>query len=158
MSAKRKIAGQGSIYLRNGWWWCDYTAGGVRRRESCKTKNREEALSFLHRRQGKLASGEFLAPDRVRVRDLFKLLLDDYDVRGVSQAYIASLKMKSILNPALGDIKAAQLSTAQVRASAEEGEAEHRQSGTGIAPPGLSVRVPAGPAARRPRAALSEAN
>lgn len=115
MPSKKKVAGQGSIYLRNGWWWCDYAANGVRRRESCKTKNREEALAFLKRRQGKLASGEFLAPDRIRVRDLFQLLLDDYDMRGVAQGYIASLKVKSILNPALGDIRAARLSTAQVK-------------------------------------------
>ena len=86
MQGKKKIVGQGSIHQRNGWWWCEYTAGGVRRRESCKTKERDAALAFLHRRQGKLASGEFLAPDRVRVRDLFQLLLDDYDVRGVAQA------------------------------------------------------------------------
>ena len=36
---------------------------------------------YLQRKQGKLASGELLAPDRVRVRDLFQLLLEDYDVR-----------------------------------------------------------------------------
>jgi hypothetical protein len=86
MSRKRATVGQGSIYLRNGWWWCNYVAGGVRRRESCKTKNRDEALAFLHRRQGKLASGECLTPDRTRIRDLFHLLLEDYDVRGVAQA------------------------------------------------------------------------
>ena len=113
---RRKILGQGSIYLRNGWWWCDFTAGGVRRRESCETKDRDEALAYLQRRQGKLASGEFLAPDRVRVRDLLNLLLEDYEVRSVSQAYIAGLKVKSILTPRLGDIKACKLTTAQVKA------------------------------------------
>jgi integrase len=88
---------------------------GVRRREACDTKDRDEALAYLHRRQGKLASGELLAPDRVRVRDLFGLLLDDYDVRQVAQTYIAGLKIKSILVPRLGDIKAAKLTTAQVQ-------------------------------------------
>jgi integrase len=115
MSRKRATLGQGSIYLRNGWWWCNYVAGGVRRRESCKTKNRDEALAFLHRRQGKLASGEYLAPDRTRIRDLFQLLLEDYDVRGVAQGYIAALKINSIINPAIGDIKAAKLTSAQVK-------------------------------------------
>ena len=43
------------------------------------------------------------------------MLLDDYDVRGVAQAYIAALKINSILNPELGDIKAAHLTTAQVK-------------------------------------------
>lgn len=115
MPRKRPALGQESIYLRNDWWWCNYVAGGVRRRESCKTKDREEALAFLHRRQGKLASGEYLTPDRTRVRDLFQLLLEDYDVRGVAQAYIATLKIKSIINPALGDIKAAKLTSTQVK-------------------------------------------
>ena len=64
---------------------------------------------------GKLASGELLTPDRVRVRDLLALVLEDYDVRGVAQAYISSLKVKSILNPKIGDIRAAKLSTSQVQ-------------------------------------------
>src|SRR5919205_3171470 len=115
MPRKRKTHGQGSVYLRNGWWWCSYSAGGVRRRESCETQDREEALNFLRRKQGKLASGEALAPDRVRVRDLLELLLEDYDVRGVAQAYIAALKVKSIIGPKLGNIRAAKLTTAQVK-------------------------------------------
>ncbi|HYI92574.1 MAG TPA: site-specific integrase [Bryobacteraceae bacterium] len=115
MTTRRGTLGQGSIYLRNGWWWCNYVAAGARKRESCKTKNRDEALAFLHRRQGKLASGEFLTPDRVRIRDLLQLLLEDYDVRAVAQAYIAGLKVKSILNPILGEVKASKLTSAQIK-------------------------------------------
>ncbi len=115
MAKKRSIYGQGSLFQRNGWWWCSYCIHGVRHRESCETRNRDEALAWLQRKQGKLASGEMLAPDRVRVRDLFALLLEDYDVRGVAQTYIASLKVKSILNPKLGDFKAAKLTTEQVK-------------------------------------------
>jgi hypothetical protein len=51
----------------------------------------------------------------VRVGDLLDLLLEDYDVRGRAHTYIASLKVKSILKPALGDIKASKLTTAQVQ-------------------------------------------
>jgi integrase len=115
MGRKRKILGQGSLYQRNGWWWCDFSDGGVRRREPCDTKDRDEALAYLKRRQGKLAAGELLPPDRVRVRDLLNLLLEDYDVRGVSQAYIAGLKVRAILIPKLGDIKASKLTTVQVK-------------------------------------------
>jgi hypothetical protein len=32
------------------------------------------------------------------------LLLEDYDVRGVAQAYIAGLKVKSIISPKLGNL------------------------------------------------------
>src|SRR5262249_12491419 len=114
MARKRGVHGQGSIYQRNGWWWCSYSVSGVRYRESCVTRNRDEALNFLRRKQGKLASGEMLAPDRVKIRDLLQLVLEDYDVRGVTQAYIAGLKVKSILNPKLGDIKAVKLTTEQI--------------------------------------------
>src|SRR3954447_21219185 len=115
MPGKRALYGQGSIYQRSGWWWCDYSVGGVRRREPCDTRNREEALNVLRRKQGKLAAGEMLVPDRVRVRDLLQLLLEDYDVRGVAQAYISGLKVKSILNPKLGDLKAAKLRSEQIK-------------------------------------------
>jgi len=37
------------------------------------------------------------------------------DARGVAQAYIANLKIKSIVNPALGDTKASKLTSAQVK-------------------------------------------
>ena len=43
------------------------------------------------------------------------LLLEDCDVRGVAQAYIAGLKVKSIIGPKLGNIRAAKLTTAQVK-------------------------------------------
>ena len=115
MPRRRSTHGQGSIFQRNEWWWCSYFVDGVRHRESCKTKNREEALAWLQRKQGKLASGEMLAPDRIRVRDLLALVLEDYEVRGVAQAYISGLKVKSIVNPKLGDIKAAKLTTEQVK-------------------------------------------
>jgi integrase len=115
MGRKRTKRGQGSIYERNGLWWCDYSVDGVRKRESCQTANRDEALAYLHRKQGKLASGELLTPDRVSVRDLLKLLLEDYEVRTVAQGYIATLKVKAILLPKLGDIKATKLSSARIK-------------------------------------------
>lgn len=90
MSRKRSLRGQGSLYKRSGVWWCSYYVGGIRHRESCETRDRDEALNFLRRKQGRVASGEMLAPDRVRVRDLLQLMLDDYDVRSVAQAYIAA--------------------------------------------------------------------
>ena len=115
MGRKRTKRGQGSIYERNGLWWCDYSVDGVRKRESCQTANRDEALAYLHRKQGKLASGELLTPDRVSVRDLLMLLLEDYEVREVAQVYIAALKVNAILLPKLGDIKATKLSSARIK-------------------------------------------
>lgn len=115
MSRKKAVKGQGTIYQRGEWWWCDYSVGGVRRRESCHTKARQDAITFLNRKLGKLPTGEALTPTNVRVGDLLDLVLEDYDVRGLAQTYIAGLKVKSILKPALGDIKASKLTSAHVQ-------------------------------------------
>ena len=96
---KRNTRGQGTVYERNGIWWCDYSVDGVRKRESCETKHREEAVAYLNRKQGRIASGELLTPDRVTVRDLVTLVLEDYEIRQVAQLYIATLKVNSILLP-----------------------------------------------------------
>lgn len=112
---QKAVKGRGKVYQRGEWWWCDYSVCGVRRRESFQTKDRQEAIAFLNRKLGKLPTGEALTSTNVRVGDLMDLLLDDYDVRGHAQAYIASLKVKSILKPALGDIKASKLTSAHVQ-------------------------------------------
>lgn len=112
---KRSTRGQGTIYPRNGIWWCDYSVDGVRRRESCETRDRDEAVAYLNRKQGRIASGELLTPDRVIVRDLLRLLLEDYEIRQVAQLYISTLKVKSTLLPKLGDIRATKLSSSRIK-------------------------------------------
>lgn len=66
-----------------------------------------------------MASGALLTPDGVSVRDLLILLLENYDTRKVAQAYIVALKVKAILLPKLGDIKATKLSSARIKAYIE---------------------------------------
>jgi integrase len=51
----------------------------------------------------------------VTVRDLLRLLLEDYEMRSIGQVYIATLKVNSILLPKLGDIKATKLSSARIK-------------------------------------------
>ena len=110
MGRKRPHPGRGSLSTSG-------TGGGgaISPQEVCdgestllpgKKSRRRTCISAAPPRK---ASGEFLAPDRVRVRDLLTLLLEDYDVRGVSQAYIAGLKVTSVIGPKLGNIKAAKL-------------------------------------------------
>ena len=115
MANRRTSRGQGSIFKRNGTWWCDYSADGKRHRESCRTSNRDEALKFLKKKQAKLAAGQMIAPENVRICDLCALPLEDYDLRGVASQYIATLKVKSILLPALGDVKASMLTSSRVK-------------------------------------------
>ena len=49
------------------------------------------------------------------MRDLLTLLLEAYEIRQVAQFYIATLKVKSILLPKFGDIKATKLSSARIK-------------------------------------------
>lgn len=132
---KRNTRGQGTLYERNGIWWCDYSVDGVRKRESCETRDREEAISYLQRKQGRLASGASLTPDRVTVGDLLQLVLEDYEIRQVAQLYISTLKVNSILLPKLGDIKATKLSSARIK--------EYIEGRLKIVKPGTVNREPA---------------
>ncbi|HEX4167842.1 MAG TPA: hypothetical protein VHZ55_20450 [Bryobacteraceae bacterium] len=49
------------------------------------------------------------------MRDLLTLVLEDYEIRQVAQLYIATVKVKSILLPKLGDIKATKLSSTRIK-------------------------------------------
>lgn len=49
------------------------------------------------------------------MRHLLTLVLEDYEIRQVAQLYIATLKVKSILLPKLGDIKATKLSSTRIK-------------------------------------------
>lgn len=112
MSRTRVIVGQGSIYLRRLLVvqlcrWRSEKAGIL------QDKSREEALAFLQRRQGKLASGEHLTPERTRVRDLFQVLLEEY-MRGKLKRTLQTSK-SSRSQPILGDTEGPKSKSAQVK-------------------------------------------
>src|SRR5437879_1584230 len=102
--------GMGGVYQRGPWWWLTYYVGGIRKREPAKTKIREEAISLLRRKLGKVAAGEDLTPENVLVKDLMDLVINDYELRG-KNTYIEALRIKTHILPGLGSTKASRLSS-----------------------------------------------
>jgi len=114
MAKRRQIRGQGSIFQRGKWWHVCYSIHGQTYRESAKTQDRDEALAYLQRKLGRSASGEIIAPDRVKVKDLLMLVLEDYEARE-KNTYIEALRVKAHLIPAIGSIQANRFSTTHIQ-------------------------------------------
>lgn len=105
--------GMGGVYQRGPWFWLTYYVSGVRKREPAKTKIREEAVSLLRRKLGKVAAGEDLTPENVLVKDLMDLVINDYELRGKS-TYIETLRIKTHILPGIGNVKASKLSSTAI--------------------------------------------
>jgi hypothetical protein len=76
--AKRE-RGQGSIYLPNDpqhpgrklqTWWISYSIGGVRRRESSRSRKRSDAVALLKQRQGQSPEAAAARAARITFEDL----------------------------------------------------------------------------------------
>jgi integrase len=113
--ARKHIRGQGSVYLRGRWYHVCYSIHGKTYRESAHTQIREEALAYLQRKQAKAASSEAIPPDRVRLKDLLRLVEEEYDLKGRASLYIAKLKINRYLLPFFGELKATRFSSAQMQ-------------------------------------------
>lgn len=75
--------GMGSVRKKGRDFYIRYCKGGRRFEEKVPAKTKDEAQAFLRARLAKIDKGEFRADAlTVRVRSLYKLILDDYFVSG----------------------------------------------------------------------------
>jgi site-specific recombinase XerD len=77
---------------------------------------REEALTYLRRKLGKVASGETIAPERLKIADLLQLVSNDYELKERASSYIAQLKIAKYLLPVFGETRVMKFRSAQVEA------------------------------------------
>jgi hypothetical protein len=111
----------GSLYkqAKSPYWWVKFYIPGQPQpiRESTKTENRGEAERFLHRRLGGVATGAFvsLEPERVKVNELFDMLVIDYENNGRSSLKQVQVRLKKHLRPSFGSLPAARVGTVQVK-------------------------------------------
>jgi hypothetical protein len=68
--------GSGSVYLKRGWCYIKYYAGGKPIAEAAGTKNKAEARRLLQSRLGQLAEGRYIGPmaERMTFDDLAEML------------------------------------------------------------------------------------
>jgi hypothetical protein len=115
VSPRRKhVRGQGTVFQRGEIWHVCYSVNGKTFRESARTKVRDEALAYLQRKLGRVASGETLAPDRVKMKDLLRLVESNYELKERASLYIAKLRINRYLLPAFGEVKPTKLTSSHV--------------------------------------------
>jgi integrase len=122
----------GSIYKRGSIWWIKFYHNGRPFRESSGSENYQDAERLLKRRQGEIAVGRFagLGPERIRVRDLLNMVLDDYRVNERRTVYEVALRITRHLIPFFGDLRAADFSTLRLKRYIAERRAEGARNAT----------------------------
>lgn len=114
---KQRKPRTGSVYLRGQTFWIKYYRRGQAFRESSGSDSFEEAERLLKRRQGEIVTGKFagLGPERIRFRELAQEVLTDYRDNGRSTVGDVERRIRLYLEPAFGNIRAADFSTGHVR-------------------------------------------
>jgi integrase len=107
----------GSIYQRGEIYWIKYYRNGQCFRESSHSDSYTEAERLLKRRNGEIVTGRFagLAPERVRLRDLFDDLVEDYRMNGLASLVQLESRLKKHLRPEFDDLRAAELSSNHIK-------------------------------------------
>jgi integrase len=113
-TSRKHVRGQGTVFQRGDVWHVCYSVNGKTFRESARTEVRDEALAYLQRKLGRVASGETLPPDRVKIKDLLRLVESDYELKERASLYIAKLKINRYLLPAFGEVKPTKLTSSHV--------------------------------------------
>jgi integrase len=102
--------GSGMLYLQPGCdiWYMQIRFNGKRVRKSTGETDKRAANQFLTLELGKLAKGEYVAPDksRTRVADLFTLVERDYMLKKRKTLEHEQQRWKKNLQPVFGDMLA----------------------------------------------------
>ena len=130
MAKPKSRRGTGSVYQRGQVWWIKFYDQGRAFYESSGSKDQQDAERLLKRRQGEVVTGRFggLAPERIRMVDLFEDVLADHKRYRRATTKDVATRIRMHLKPAIGDVRAAQLGTRHVERyidqRREEGAAE----------------------------------
>jgi integrase len=102
-------------------WWIGYSSAGKEIRESSKSTDWDEADRLLKRKLGEVATGKLAGagPERIRMGALFDEFLRDYAANHRKSLYISKQRLERHLRKPFGELRAAQVTTARVRAYVE---------------------------------------
>jgi len=95
----------------------EYWRDGRQYRESAKSAVWDDADRLLKRRQGELVTGKFtgLGPERIKVNQLLDNLIEDYVLHERKSTYDVKHRLDRNVRPALGDLRAAEVTQAHVK-------------------------------------------
>jgi integrase len=120
----------GSVYRRDNIWWIKYYRNGKAFRESSKSRNVADAKRLLRRREGEIATGEFLAAERVRFEELAADFLTDYRANNRKSYIWAKRRLEQHLTPFFGGLRALEITTDQIRAYTEKRQQQGASNGS----------------------------
>ena len=112
---RHRTRGTGSIFLRGSVYWIEYQEKGRRLRESAQTTDRAEAERLLKTRIGEIASSGEVRPSKATVSDLCRLVLADYELRGLRDRDRIKWRTEAHLDRLVGSLPAARFGANQVR-------------------------------------------
>src|ERR1017187_596433 len=99
-------------------WHVKYYVKGKSVQVSTGTEDYDEALAMLRKRTADASTYESYSmdqPERVRLGQLFDLLVDDYRYRGRKSTYDMTLRVTRHLRPFFGERKAPAVGTSVLR-------------------------------------------
>lgn len=98
-----------SPYRRKGspYWQISPTIKGVQVPQSTKTRDYQEALRMLRRKEGRAAEGEPIADDKILFEELASKLVQKYRIEGRKTIVDLERRLNKHILPKIGNIKAA---------------------------------------------------
>jgi integrase len=120
----------GTIYQRGRIWWIKYYRNGKSFRESSKSHSASDAKRLLRRREGEIATGEFLAAERVCFEELAEDFLNDYRANNRKSLIWAKRRLEQHLTPFFGGLRAVDIMTDQVRAYTDKRQQQGASNGS----------------------------
>jgi integrase len=95
---KRRLKGQGSVYLQGGTYWIQYRADGKVYNESAKTDKKMEAIDLLKKKAGEIALGHRPSRDfsKTTFEDLKEIYFTNFDRKQKKDKERAELAIKHL--------------------------------------------------------------
>lgn len=113
---KRRTPGTGSIYLRGGIWYLQYSVGGKQIQESSHSHIRSDAMNLLRIRLGDAASGRhpYGFARGLTIADVCKLTLNDQRLHNKADVKGTEYRINKHLDRLLGKFRAWEFGTKHV--------------------------------------------
>jgi integrase len=95
---KRRLKGQGSVYLRGNTYWIQYRADGKVYNESAKTDKKMEAIGYLKKKVGEIALGHRPSRDfsKTTFEELKEIYFTNFDRKQKKDKERAELAIKHL--------------------------------------------------------------
>jgi integrase len=122
--------GTGTVYRRGNIWWISYYVRNRPIQESSGSAQKGDAENLLKRRIGEVAAGVRVGPQRATIGDLCKLVIEDYRMRGLSDANHVQMRYNSNIAPLLGRLLASRFGQNQIWQYIENRRSDGASNGT----------------------------